>query len=269
MITFAHLVALFCYGGAAVAATVPFVRPVAPPVRAVVVLLFGGVVVHAAALVSLAQVQGQASLTGLGPALSFAGLAIAVALLLVEGIARDVTVALAAAPLAVAAVAVAVLVGPTPAIVSSGVRGAWLASHIALSFAGIAAYATAAAAGAMYLVEARKLKSRRLAAVLRAFPPLDTLDRVNHLAALGGWLGLTLGIALAIAYSVAYGAVDLAQVVWGVGAWLCVSALAAGRLLRGWQARRAALVSSASFAAVLVLYVLMRLSTTGAPGRFL
>ena len=94
-------------------------------------------------------------------------------------------------------------------------RGVWLFAHIALSFVGIAAFATAAAAGTMYLVQRHELKSRRFGTLFRFFPPLATLDRVNHLAAIAGWLGLTLGVVLAGTYSVAYHELNLPQLVWG------------------------------------------------------
>src|SRR5467141_4428536 len=135
-----------------------------------------------------------------------------------------------------------------------GTRAVWLAMHIVLSFVGIAAYATAAAAGTMYLIARRELKSAKFGAIYRFFPPLDTLDRVNHVASIAGFLGLTLGLALAAAYSFQYHALVLPQIIWGLGAWVGVSALALGRMLRGWQARRAALMSAMTFASVIVLY---------------
>ncbi|HKG92963.1 MAG TPA: cytochrome c biogenesis protein CcsA, partial [Gemmatimonadaceae bacterium] len=204
----------------------------------------------------------------LGPALSFAGLVLALVLLAAEAWARDVSLALAAAPLAALVTTVGNILGLRTLEAPEGTRGAFLVAHIALSFVGIAAFATAAAAGAMYLVQRHELKSRRFEAVFRFFPPLDTLDRVNHLAAVAGWLGLTLGVVLAVAYSVTYHAVNVPQILWGTGAWLGVSALALGRLLRGWQARRAALISSVSFAVVVALYVAMRVAG-GGRGQFL
>jgi HemX protein len=162
----------------------------------------------------------------------------------------------------------AVSLGLRPGAGAEGVRGVWLFSHIALSFAGMATFATAAAAGAMYLVERRELKSRRFGAVFRVFPPLDTLDRVNHLAAIASWLALAVGIVLAATYSVAYQQLNLAQLVWGTFAWMAVSWIALGRILSGWQARRAALYSSVSFVAVVLLYVAFRMSLTGT-GQFL
>jgi HemX protein len=133
---------------------------------------------------------------------------------------------------------------------------------------GIAAFATAAAAGTMYLVQRRELRSHRFTTIFRFFPPLATLDRVNHLAAIGGWLGLTLGVVLATTYSVAYHEINVPQIVWGSGAWIAVTLLAVGRIARGWQAQRAAKFASVAFVAVLVLYVAFRV-TSPSVGQFL
>ena len=96
----------------------------------------------------------------------------------------------------------------------------------------------------------------------------DMLDRVNHLASIAGFLGLTLGVALAGAYSVAYRTVVMPQIVWGMGAWVCISALALGRILRGLQARRAALLSAITFASVVALYIVFRVTALNR-GQFL
>jgi ABC-type transport system involved in cytochrome c biogenesis permease subunit len=61
---------------------------------------------------------------------------------------------------------------------------------------------------------------------------------------------------------------NVPQLMWGTGAWVAVSAVALGRVLGGWQARRAALYSSVTFAAVLLLYVAIRVAGPG-PGKFL
>src|SRR5438552_14810493 len=98
----------------------------------------------------------------------------------------------------------------------------------------------------MYLIERRELKSRRFGAIFRFFPPLATLDRVNHVAAVAGWLGLTLGVALAVSYSLEYHELSMPKMVWAMLAWLAVTGVALGRIARGWQARRAALYSSIS-----------------------
>ena len=269
MTAIAHFVAISCYVGAAALAAMPFARPVGAPVRGVVALLGAGVLAHVTVLVAYARAVGQLPLTGLGPSLSFAGLVLAATLLVVELIARDVSLTLVTAPLAAVPTICANLIGFVPGVELPGARGAWLFAHIALSFVGIAAFGTAAAAGFMYLIERRELKSRRFGAIYRFFPPLATLDRVNHIAAIAGWLGLTLGVVLAVTYSVAYRELSVPKVVWAMGAWLAVSAIALGRIVGGWQARRAAIYSSLSFAAVVVLYVAFRVAETNGGGRFL
>src|SRR5258708_4634910 len=85
---------------------------------------------------------------------------------------------------------------------------------------------------------AGQLKSHRFGSVFRSFPLLESLDRVNHLSIIIGWVGLTSGIGLASGYSLVYGQADAPRVVWGIVAWLAASAVAAARLLGGWRARR-------------------------------
>lgn len=269
MTAIAHFVAITCYIGAAALAATPFARPMGAPVRGVAALLAAGVFAHAAGLFDYAQRVGQLPLTGLGPSLSFAGLVLAATLLVVEIAARDVSLTLVAAPLAAVPTTVANLIGLVPGVEPAGARGVWLVAHVALSFLGIAAFGTAAAAGCMYLVERRELKSRRFGAIYRFFPPLATLDRVNHVSAIAGWLVLTLGVVLAVTYSLAYRELSLLKVVWATTAWLAVSGIALGRIVGGWQSRRAAIYSAVSFAAVVMLYVAFRFAETNGGGRFL
>jgi ABC-type uncharacterized transport system permease subunit len=260
MIAIAHFFAISAYLGAAALAVTPFARPVKAPVRGVLVALSIGLAAHVVALAAFAISAGAVPLTGLGPALSFAGFVLAATLTLCELLAHEVSLTVIAAPLAALPTLFANIIGLTPGRTAEGFRGVWLFAHIALSFAGIAAFATAAAAGTMYLVEHRELKSRRFGALFRFFPPLETLDRVNHNAAIMGWLGLTLGLVLAGSYSFAYRELNVPQMVWGTGAWVLVSLLALGRMVRGWQARRAAVYASVAFVTVVILYVAFRMA---------
>ncbi len=268
MIAIAHFIAITFYVGAAAVAALPFARRVKAPVGGVVIALLLGIGAHATALAGLTRESGAASLTGLGPGLSFAGLVLAVSLVVVESLAREVSLTLVAAPLAALVTMAGNLTGMHPFLEPQGARAVWLTMHIVLSFIGIAAYGTAAAAGVMYLVARRELKSGRFGAIFRSFPPLATLDRVNHVASVAGFLGLTLGLSLAIGYSFQYRALVLPQVIWGMAAWIGVGAIVLGRILRGWQARRAALMSALTFASVLALYVVFRLASLNR-GQFL
>lgn len=268
MIATAHIIALVCYFGAAVFAAAPFARPMDVSFYRVSALLCVGVVAHAGGLVTLGVHAAAVPITGLGPALSFSGLVLAGTLLAVEWSAREVTLSILVAPLAALPTLCALIIGLRPGPTAAGLRGAWLVAHIALSFLGIAAFGTGAAAGAMYLIQRHELKAHRFERLFRVFPPLATLDRVNHIGTILGWLGLTVGVVLAAGYSLEYRELNLPQLTWGVAVWLSAGGVALGRVAGGWQARRAALYSSIAFATVLLLYVAFR-ATTGDGGRFL
>ena len=258
MLVIAHAIAITCYILAAGLAAAPFARPIAAPVRGVIWLLLIGVMFHLMALLAYTWQFGEPPLTGLGPALSSAAFVVAITLLAVEALAHEVSLTLVTAPLA-ALVTIGALSSPlSPGPTAKVAGGLWLHLHIALSLLGFAAFATAAASGAMYLLERRELKSRRFGAIFRFFPPLETLDRVNHLAVVCGWIALTLGIALAVGYSLVYRDADQLKVIWGVTAWMAITALTVGRVVAGWQAARAAIWSSAFFVAVIALYVAFR-----------
>src|ERR1041384_5080239 len=100
MTAFAHFFAISCYIGSVAVAATPFARPVRAPVGLLCVVLAIGVVAHAIGLASYWVSVSAAPLTGLGPALSFAALLIALTLLIVELAASDVSLTLIAAPLA-------------------------------------------------------------------------------------------------------------------------------------------------------------------------
>jgi hypothetical protein len=82
MIPIAHFFAVTLYLGATAIAALPFARRLRAPVGAVVIALLLGIGAHATALAGLTRQSGAASLTGLGPALSFAGLVLALSLVM-------------------------------------------------------------------------------------------------------------------------------------------------------------------------------------------
>ena len=114
MIEIAPFLAISCYLGAAALAAVPFARPVRAPVRGVAVALAAGVTAHVIGLLSFSIESSTVPLTGLGPALSFAGAVLAFTLLIVELLARDVSLTLVAAPLAALPTICANVIGMTP-----------------------------------------------------------------------------------------------------------------------------------------------------------
>src|SRR5882762_10634766 len=122
MIPIAHFIAVTFYVGAAAVAAVPFARRLKAPVGGVVLALVLGIGAHATALAGLTKQAGAASLTGLGPGLSFAGLVLAISLVVVESLAREVSLTLLAAPLAAVITVAGNLAGMQPFLDPQGAR---------------------------------------------------------------------------------------------------------------------------------------------------
>lgn len=93
--------------------------------------------------------------------------------------------------------------GLTPYIFpSQGVRTSWLVAHIAALLAAYAALGFSLLASVLYLVQERRLKSKRVPssgsawAPLDWIPSLDTLERIAHAMLLFGFPCMTVGLIL-------------------------------------------------------------------------
>src|SRR5947207_1675104 len=121
MIAIAHFFAISFYIGSVAVAATPFARPVQAPVRLVCLVLGAGIAAPLIGLIAYSERLSAVPLTGLGPALSFAAALLAVTLLAVEVIARDVSLTLVAAPLAAITTVAAVALGLQPGPGAEGV----------------------------------------------------------------------------------------------------------------------------------------------------
>ncbi|MGH7606731.1 MAG: cytochrome c biogenesis protein CcsA [Gemmatimonadales bacterium] len=264
MILTLHLIALVLYGVATVLALAPFVGVRAPPRAVTIGLAAAGAAVHG---VGLAQL----TLVGFAPALSMLALCLILLQLVSERILRGSAVAFFAGPLATGLVGLAILSGLAPGAEPSAGRNAWFILHVALSVMGLALLALAFIAAALYLLQFRELKSRRFGQIFQLFPPLERLDRLNGVALAAGFPALTLGVLLALGYAARFAGglhVGKAQIVWGIFTWVVLGWAVWVRVVRRWAGRRAAFASIAGFAAVLLVYVALKLAQPGAD-RFL
>lgn len=264
MIVTLHLLALGLYGVATALAVAPFVGRGAAPRALLLGVPSAGVAFHVAALAQL-------PLVGLASALSLLALCLAVLQVLSERTLRASAVALFTGPLAAGLVGLALLIGLGPGVLPGGARDTWLVMHVALSFLGVSLLALAFVAAALYLLQFRELKSKRFGQVFRLFPPLERLDRLNLVALAAGFPILTVGVLLAIGYAVRFaGGVEVAkaQAVWGLFTWVVLGWAVWMRHVRHWGGRRAAFASIAGFAAVLLVYLALKLTVPGT-ARFL
>ncbi|MBI5441154.1 MAG: c-type cytochrome biogenesis protein CcsB [Deltaproteobacteria bacterium] len=152
------------------------------------------------------------------------------------------------------AMAVPGQIEPLPAALQSS----WLPVHVILLFVGDGAFALAAAAGIMYLLQEGQLKRKRLGAWFHRLPNLDVLDELNYRCLTIGFPLLTLGIITgAIWAQQAWGSYWTwdPKETWSLITWLLYAALLHGRLTIGWRGRRAAWWALIGFASVLFTFL--------------
>jgi len=264
VIVTAHLIALVCYGVATACALAPFLGVRAVPRSIALGVPLAGVVVHTVGVTQL-------TLVGLAPTLSVLALCLVLLQVMADRFLQAAAVALFTAPLAAGLVGLALLMGLQEGGVPSAGENAWFILHVTLSVLGVALLALAFVSAALYLLQFRELKTKHFGQVFRSLPPLERLDELNRAALVAGFPTLTLGVLLALGYAQRYAGglnVGLAQIVWGVFTWGVLGWAVWVRTVRGWGGRRAAFASIAGFAAVVLVFVALKLSKPGAE-RFL
>ena len=133
-------------------------------------------------------------------------------------------------------------------------RSPWVDFHAAIAMLAYGAFALAFVTGAMYLLQERQLKTRRLTSTFLLLPPIEQLDVINFRLIVLGFGMLTVGmIGGFVSYRIV-GHWTMPKIVWAVVAWLVYAVLLAARVLWSLRGRKIALVSMMSFAFVLLTF---------------
>jgi ABC-type uncharacterized transport system permease subunit len=260
-----HLAALVLYGVSAAITLAPFAGLPAVSRRWTLGVASLGAILHGIGVYELI-VMG---ITGLARPLSVLAWFLVVLQIGSELLLRVGTVALFTAPLAGGLVGLALILGLAPGAQPSAGGNAWFMLHVALSVLGLALLALAFISAALYVLQFRELKAKRFGQVFLLFPPLERLDRLNLVALVAGFPALTIGVLLAVGYALRAGMhVDPAQLVWGSFTWVVLGWTVWVRVARHWAGRRAAFASIAGFAAVVLVYIALKLVQPGTQ-RFL
>jgi len=263
-------VAVAAYLAATVAALVGITRRRELPGTLMRRFLLGGLLAHAASLAAGSAYSPLPAVTTLDEALSFLA-ALLVAMFLLAQL-RWPLLALGAvvSPLALGlTLAADVLhqgVRPLPPILQSG----WFPVHVALSFLGDAVFALAFSASLLYLLQERRLKARRRGMIPR-LPSLETLDRLNYTCLIWGLVLLTLGIASGIVWAHTAWRDEWSwsdpKLAFSVLTWVIYAVLLLGRMAVGWRGRRAATLTIAGFAVIVISLVGVNVFALGSHGK--
>jgi len=153
---------------------------------------------------------------------------------------------------------------------SSGVRISWLVAHIAALLAAYAALGFSMLASVLYLIQERRIKSKRKPgedtwwAPLEWLPPLDTLERIAHSTLLFGFPCMTVGLVIGsvLAQETVLGAAYFRdpKVIASFVMWAVYVLLLFLRSTAGLRGRRAAYLSGAVFLVMLAVWAANLLS---------
>ena len=211
-------------------------------------------------LLSRAIASSHAPFVGLHESTSFFAWLVAFVYIFLERYFNDRSLGILVLPLVLAANIVSVLfispVDPLPALLLSP----WFNFHVTASFFAYAAFSFSFITGLLYLTQMYYIHHRRVGLVFSRLPAMGMLDEMNLKATLVGWLFLSISIGTGIWW---------ATTVWdSVSSWfldpkiLCVllswfiyTSQLITRYMIGWQGKRAAFLSIAGFASVLLAYL--------------
>ncbi|HLK09855.1 MAG TPA: cytochrome c biogenesis protein CcsA [Candidatus Binatia bacterium] len=265
--------AAFLYLAATLAAWTGIAVRVDAPPRLVSRFVWIGAGAHLVSIVLRSAVLGDIAVATFADALSFLAFLLVAVFLVVERRRSLAALGAVVSPLALGLTVAAILryareaVRPLPPVLDS----AWFPVHVTLAFLGDAIFALAFSASLLYLFQERRLKARRRAGLLLHLPSLETLDRLNHACVVWGLVLLTLGIATGIvwaheAWGRAYWASD-PKLVFSLITWAIYVVLLQGRMVAGWRGRRAATLTIAGFAVILVSLVGVNVLAIGLHGK--
>jgi ABC-type transport system involved in cytochrome c biogenesis permease subunit len=205
-----------------------------------------GVILHGVAIVDLGMAMGRLPVENFFQTLSLCAFLIAVLFLIVEWRYQFTSTAVAHFPFVFVMTLVAAMERPVAVLTDARVKETWLAIHIVLILAGYAALLLTAVASILYLMQERRLKTKRPGRLLESLPPLATLDNV-----IGGSLGvafvlITLGVILVMTWAFVYSGTSWIRepkIAISLITWALLLGATYLRATAGWRGRKVAVMA--------------------------
>jgi cytochrome c-type biogenesis protein CcsB len=224
------------------------------PSRLPALMLLCGFVAHTSALTFLFFQDGYPAVTALRDALLFKSWLMVAGYLLIQLKYPVAVLGCIVASLAFLMSLAAVASGTGVGAVPPALKTFWLPLHVTLAFLGNAVFALAFGVSLIYLLQEHHLKQKKVTSLMKRFPPLEALDRLNYILLVWGFPFMTLGILTgsmwAGVYWGDYWSWDPRQIASGI-AWLFYGALLHARITAGLRGRKAAVLTVVGFAVVL------------------
>ena len=245
-----HQAAAAIYLAASIGAVLAIVLPSRRMSRGAVWGLAMGALVQSAGFATLHRLQPPPALTDLWVVLELIAWMSVVVLLLFIWRMRLASLVAVVGPIAFVTVFAGSL-QTRRGVSADAISGTWPHAHVLLASAGLALLGVAGLAGLFYLVEHRRLKSKRALRRGVRLPSLEALDRVNVVALAVGFPLLTLGVITGMLWQRSVtGELWLAtpHQAWTLVAWGIYAGLVGARFAAHQGARQAAASAVAGFA---------------------
>jgi cytochrome c-type biogenesis protein CcsB len=217
-------------------------------------ILGAGFIIHTLALSAYFMREGFPALTEMREALLFKSWLMVACYLLIQIKYRLTVLGGIIAPLAFLMSLAGIAFGSGSGEIPPDLKTFWLPLHVTSAFLGNAVFALAFGVSLIYLLQERHLKHKRMTALMKRFPSLESLDRLNYV--LLGWgfpfmtLGIITGSIWAGIYWGNYWSWEPRQISSGI-AWLFYGGLLHGRITAGLRGKKAAFLTIVGFTVVL------------------
>lgn len=222
-------------------------------------LLLGGFLSHTLALGARFMNEGFAAVALIGEALLFKSWLLVGVYLLVQLKYRLTVLGGIIAPLALLMTLAALAFGASAGDIPPGLKTFWLPLHVTLAFLGNAVFALAFAVSLIYLLQERDLKHKKITALMKRIPSLESLDQLNYRLLVWGFPLMTLGIITGSLWAGIhwgdYWSWEPRQISSGL-VWLFYGALLHARITAGLRGKKAALLTMFGFCVVLGYFLM-------------
>ncbi|MEO7033269.1 MAG: cytochrome c biogenesis protein CcsA [Polyangiaceae bacterium] len=233
-------------------------------------LLAIGGALHAAHVLTASMLSRVCPIDSLHFALSFTALIAVGAYLALRKRARLFALGAFIAPIALLFLVGAQFVGQGSEPVQ-GVSHTLLIFHIAANVLGMGLFLIAGASGSVYLVQDRRLRTKkRVASLGSRLPPLDALDQATHRLLLAGFPLLTFGVITGAVFSrhltTVVGSADFLRSFLGYATWVMLAAVLLLRKTAGFRGRKVAYGTIVGVVCMLLVMLLYVVRSSGAGG---
>lgn len=264
--TILHLTALVLYAGVGGVYGLSLATGRSAVPRPGVALIGAAVVAHAAALIAFTVAYGELPLVGLAASLSSFAFLIGASLFAAALVTESRPIGLILAPIIAVVLLSVVFLGIAPTGEELEFRGVWFSMHVLFAFVAYAAMAVAFAASLLYLRQFKELKDKRFGRIFRFVPSLETLDRLASRALIVGFPALSFALILGWAWTIRFKHslnMDDPKVLWAAFTWVAFAVALIARRGHVDVERRAARTTVFAFAAIVIVFVVLRLSVAG------